>query len=25
VGEWATTSAWFGENAKIQPLWPIES
>ena len=23
VGEWATTSAWLGENAQIQPLWQI--
>ena len=23
VGEWATTSAWVGENNKIKPLWEI--
>ena len=24
VGEWATTSAWFGEDSHIQPLWQID-
>ena len=24
VGEWATTSAWLGENSQIQPLWQID-
>ena len=24
VGEWATTSAWIGEDAQIKPLWQIE-
>jgi carbamoyltransferase len=23
VGEWATTSAWFGENNRLEPLWTI--
>jgi len=23
VGEWATTSAWVGQGAKLQPLWQI--
>ena len=23
VGEWATTSAWMGEDSKIKPLWQI--
>ena len=23
VGEWATTSAWVGEDNKIRPLWEI--
>jgi len=23
VGEWATTSAWFGEENRIRPLWEI--
>ena len=23
VGEWATTSAWYGEKNKIKPLWEI--
>lgn len=23
VGEWATTSAWLGEGASLQPLWEI--
>lgn len=24
VGEWATTSAWFGDGAKLTPLWEID-
>ena len=24
VGEWATTSAWIGENNKLTPLWEID-
>lgn len=24
VGEWATTSAWLGENTNISPLWQID-
>src|SRR4029079_19520282 len=23
VGEWATTSAWLGENSSLNPLWEI--
>ncbi len=23
VGEWATTSAWIGENSRLKPLWEI--
>lgn len=24
VGEWATSSAWLGENASLKPLWEIQ-
>ncbi len=24
VGEWATTSAWLGKNAELDPLWEIQ-
>lgn len=24
VGEWATTSAWYGEGNKLKPLWQID-
>jgi len=24
VGEWATTSAWLGDGAKLEPLWEID-